>query len=282
MCNINKLTNKVYQFDGFTFYNSLERPNYWCMHSHEELQITLPQANTKALINCESSISRHRTQQIKVGEAFLISPNLSHTLDWRQEAELTLFYLHPHFFANTVNESIENNHFEINNCFRLLDDSIIREIGFIFRNLCNLGLDGERLYIENLANLLAVHLLKNYLNYNLKVSHNSPGLSIKKFNLIAEYIEANLSEKITLSDLAKVANLGKFYFIHSFKSYANMTPYDYVLQLRVKRAKKLLQSSDIPICDVALECGFGNQSHLAKHFRKKLGITPMNYRKNAQ
>ncbi|NJL51156.1 MAG: helix-turn-helix domain-containing protein [Hydrococcus sp. SU_1_0] len=59
-----------------------------------------------------------------------------------------------------------------------------------------------------------------------------------------------------------------------------MTPYDYVLQLRVKRAKKLLQSSDLPICDVALECGFGNQSHLAKHFRKKLGITPMNYRKN--
>lgn len=281
MCNIHQLSNKAYQFNGFTFYNSWEEPNDWRMHSHEEIQITLPQGNTRALINYESSSSQHRTQQIKVGEAFLVSPNQEHTLDWQNKAELTLFYLHPRFFANTVNESMKNKQFKINNCFKIIDDLIIREIGSIFRNLCSLGLDTEKLYLENLANLLAVHLLKNHLSYDLKDFHNAPRLSIKKFNLIVEYIEANLSEKITLTDLAKVVNLGKFYFSHSFKNHTNMTPYDYVLQLRVKQAKRLLKSSDLPICDVALECGFGNQSHLAKHFRQKLGITPMNYRKNA-
>ena len=281
MCNIHQLSNKAYQFDGFTFYNSWEEPNDWHMHSHEEIQITLPQGNTKALINYESSSSQHRTQQIKVGEAFLVSPNQEHTLDWQNKAELTLFYLHPLFFANTVNESMKNKQFKISNCFKIIDDLIIREIGSIFCFLCSLGLDTEKLYLENLANLFAVHLLKNHLSYDLKDFHNAPRLSIKKFNLIVEYIEANLSEKITLTDLAKVVNLGKFYFSHSFKNHTNMTPYDYVLQLRVKRAKRLLQSSDLPICDVALECGFGNQSHLAKHFRQKLGITPMNYRKNA-
>jgi AraC family transcriptional regulator len=281
VCNIHQLSNKAYQFDGFTFYNSWEEPNDWRMHSHEEIQITLPQVNTRALIDYESSSSQHRTQQIRVGEAFLISPHQEHTLDWQKKAELTLFYLHPLFFANTVNESIGNKQLKINNCFKIIDDLVIREVGSIFRNLCSLGLDTEKLYLENLANLLAVHLLKNYLSYDLKDFNNAPGLSIRKFNLIVEYIEANLSEKITLTDLAKVVNLGKFYFSHSFKNHTNMTPYDYVLQLRVKRAKRLLQSSDLPICDVALECGFGNQSHLAKHFRQKLGITPMNYRKNA-
>ena len=282
MCNIDQLSGKVYQFDGFTFYNYLERPNYWCMHSHEEIQITLPHTNAKAFISCESSISQHRTQKIKAGEALLISPNQYHTFNWQQKAELTLFYLHPHFFANMINEYIESNFFKIDNCFKLINDPIFREIGSIFRNLCKLGFDSEKLYVENLANLLAVHILKNYLNYDFKSSYNSSGLSIKNFNLIVEYIEANLSEKITLSDLAKVVNLGKYYFSRSFKKYTSMTPYDYVLQLRIKRAKKLLQFSDLSICDVALECGFGSQSHLCKHFRNKLGITPTNYRKNTQ
>ena len=282
MCNI-KLSNTVYQLDGFYFCNSLEQPNYWCMHSHEEIQITLPQTNAKAWIGYQSSINRQCTQQIKVGEAFLVSPNQSHAFDWQRKAELTLFYIHPHFFANAIYESIENNHLEIEDCFKAIDDPIIREVGLIFRNLCSFGEDSERLYVENLANLLAVHLLKNYLNYNFKISsYSHKGLSLRKLNLILEYIEANLSHKITLSDLANVANLGKFYFSHSFKSSTNLSPYDYVLQQRVERAKKLLQSSDMSICDIALECGFGNQSHLAKHFRKKLGITPMDYRKIAQ
>lgn len=249
------------------------------MHTHEEIQITLPQANTKVLIDCELATNKYFSQQVRAGEAFLISPNQKHTLEWQQPAELTLFYLHPHFLANAINESIENRQMRIENCLKPIDDFVIREIGAIFRNLCTLGFENEKLYIESLANLLAVHLLKNYLNYDFATSSRTPEFSIKRFNLIEEYIEANLSEKITLSDLAKIANLGKFYFSHLFKHYTNMTPYDYVLQLRIKRAKKLLQHSDLSICNIALECGFSSQSHLAKHFRKKLDITPMNYRK---
>ena len=280
MCNINQLSGKICQFDGFTFYNSIEVPNSWCMHSHEEIQITLPHVSTKALINCSPSIREYHPQKIKSGEALLISPHQDHTLDWQQKGEITLFYLHPNFIADAVNISIEKQHLVIERSFKVVKDSIIKEIGFIFRNLCTLGFDNERLYLENLATLLAVHLFKNYLQKDFKFSRFYPELSVSKFDLIAEYIEANLSEKITLSDLAKVVNFGKFYFCHSFKNYTNMTPYDYVLQSRVKRAQKLLRSSNLSISDVALECGFGNQSHLAKHFRKKLGTTPMNYRKN--
>ncbi|VEP15680.1 conserved hypothetical protein [Hyella patelloides LEGE 07179] len=280
MCNIDKLSNKVYQFDGFSFYNCLEQPNYWCEHGHEEIQIALPQTNAEAWMRCESSLDKQCTRQIQVGETFLVSSNQPHALDWRQTAELTIFYLHPRFLASAIDDSIEEKQLAINDRFSLINDPLIREIGVIFRHLCSFDLASDRLYVENLANLLAVHLLRNYLNYNFKNIRCYQGLSPKKLNLILEYIETNLNQKITLSDLATVAGVGKFYFSRLFKSSTNLTPYNYVLQQRVERAKKLLKNSDMPICDIALECGFGNQSHLARHFRNRQKVTPMQYRKS--
>ena len=278
MCNTQKLSSEVYQFDGFSFYNSLEQPNYWLDHGHEEIQITLPQANSQAWIKCQSLSNRQSFRQVESGQAFLVSQNQSHQLEWRKPAELTLFYLHPSFFARAINDSIENNHLEICDRHSLVDDTLIREVGVIFRYLRSSEIPVERLYVENLANLLAVHLLKKYLNYNVK-SQSYKKLSQQKLKRILEYIEINLDQKITLSDLAEIAGVGKFYFCRLFKSTVNLTPYQYVLQQRVERAKRLLKYSNLPICDVSLECGFSSQSHLTKHFRNMVKVSPMNYRK---
>ncbi len=280
VCDLENLSSNVYRFDGFSFYSSSEQSNYWLEHGHEEIQIMLPQANAQAWMGCQSSTGKQYTQQIKVGESFLISSNQSHTLDWQQTAELTLFYLHPRFLADAIDDSIEEKHLQVDERFSLVNDTLIREVGVIFRYLCCFGIATERLYIENLASLLAVYLLKNYLNYNLKLPHNPKGLSQSKLNLVLEYIEANLDQKITLSDLATIAGVGKFYFSRLFKSSLNLTPYRYVLQRRIEKAKRLLKYSELPICDISLECGFSNQSHLAKHFRVMVGISAMNYRKS--
>jgi AraC family transcriptional regulator len=57
-----------------------------------------------------------------------------------------------------------------------------------------------------------------------------------------------------------------------------IAPYKYVLQQRVERAKQLLKDEERAIVDIALECGFANQTHLNKHFRKFTGMTPKGYR----
>ncbi|MEM9510074.1 MAG: hypothetical protein AAGA16_20715, partial [Cyanobacteria bacterium P01_E01_bin.35] len=164
MCNTKKLSNNVYQFDGFGFYNSLEEPNYWQEHGHEEIQITLPQYNAQAWMEYQSPAGKRLFKQIKPGEVFLVGQSTPHQLDWQQKAELTLFYLHPQFFSSILNDSIENYQLEIRDCFSLTNDALIQQVGAIFRHLCNLDNGSERLYIESLANLLAVHLIKNYLN----------------------------------------------------------------------------------------------------------------------
>ncbi|KAB8321278.1 helix-turn-helix transcriptional regulator [Tolypothrix campylonemoides VB511288] len=57
-----------------------------------------------------------------------------------------------------------------------------------------------------------------------------------------------------------------------------VTPYQYVLQQRIERAKVLLRHRERAISDIALECGFANQSHFTKHFRQFTGMTPKAYR----
>ena len=280
VCDLYKLSDKVYQFDGFSFYSSIEPPNNWKDHIHHEMQITLPQANALAWINCPSSNNRSSTKQIKVGQSFLISPNRPHSLYWQQKAQLILFHLHPSFFASAIGDAVEPSHLEIDARSALVDDTLIQQLGTIFQYLCQSDLATESLYVENLANLLAVHLLKKYLNYDRKIYHSEKKLSPIKLNLVLEYIETNLDSKITLSNLAAIAGVGKFYFCRLFKSSTNTTPYKYILRHRVERAKRLLQRTTLPVADISLQCGFSSQSHLSKHFHNLVGISPTKYRRS--
>ena len=280
MCIIEKLNSKVCRFDGFSFYSSIEHPNYWQKHDHQEIQITIPQTNALAWIDIESSATKQSKRQIEPNRSCIIYPNRPHALEWQQTAGLTLFYLHPEFFASVIGNSIKETNLTNHGCFSPAKDTLILEIASIFYSLCyskQMGI--ERLYLENLASLLAVHLLKNYLNYEL-VCDRSKKLSSKKLKAVFEYIETNLERKITLAELATIAGVGKYYFCRLFKNSINTTPYSYVLHRRIERAKRLLKDYDLPICDIALECGFSNQSHLTKHFRSILGTSPMKYRQN--
>lgn len=282
MVNNQKANNTNDRFDGFSFSNSLESSNYWKQHNHEEIEIVLSQNNALALVQYESSIGEQYSQRIKEGQSFLISPNQPHSLDLSQKAELTLFYLHPRFIESAIADSIDTNSLEIDSRFSLVNDTLIREVGVILNYLCSHGTATEKLYIESLANLLAVHLLKNYLNYDLEITHSNQRLPKRKLKLVLDYIEENLEQKIKLSDLADITGIGKFYFCHLFKNSMAISPYKYVLQQRVSRAKKLLKYSNSSICDISFECGFSNQNNFAKHFKELMGKSPLKYRKEIE
>lgn len=281
MCIIKELSNEVAQFDGFSFCNSLERPNYWQEHAHQEIQIIVPQTNARAWIDIRSSTSKRFKKKIEPKQSCIVCSNQPHALDWQETAELTILYLHPKYFASAIGDSIETNNLIIDKHFSLTNDTLIAEIGMVLSRLYSSKLtDIEKLYIENLANLLAVHLLKNYLSYETAVADRLKKLSTKRLKAVFDYVEANLERKITLSELASVAGVGKYYFCRLFKSSTNFSPYSYVLHRRIERAKRLLIDSELPICEIALECGFGNQSHLAKHFRNILNTSPMKHRQS--
>ena len=87
-------------------------------------------------------------------------------------------------------------------------------------------------------------------------------------------MEANLINDIRLPELANVVGLSTSHFARAFKTSAGVTPYRWVLEQRIHRAKKLMMKEGKSISLAAHQTGFANQSHFTKTFRRVTGTTP--------
>ena len=92
-----------------------------------------------------------------------------------------------------------------------------------------------------------------------------------------ELIDDRYAESLTLSELAAAAGLSPFRLCRSFRRAVGFPPHEYLTCRRVERAKALLRSG-LPPADVAAAVGFCDQSHLTRHFRRRVGVTPGQYR----
>ena len=81
-----------------------------------------------------------------------------------------------------------------------------------------------------------------------------------------------------MEDLAKIVGISKYYFCRLFKKAIGLPPHQYIVRRRIERAKKLLKYSDLTTVEIALECGFAHQSHLSRHFKRIVGVSPRQFR----
>ncbi len=139
---------------------------------------------------------------------------------------------------------------------------------------------GGKLYIDSLANILAVHLLRQYTASQPNLAVYEGGLPQHQLMQVLEYIHEHLDQDIKLTDLAQLLGMSQFHFSYLFKQAIGTSPYQYLLQQRIERAKQLLKQPDRSIMEIALECGFNSHSHLSKQFRQFTGMTPTAYRSN--
>lgn len=137
---------------------------------------------------------------------------------------------------------------------------------------------GSQLYVESLANALAVHLLRHHATARPSLPAYAGGLPQHQLLQVLDYIDVHLEREITLAELAELVDISQFHFGRLFKQSLGLSPYQYLLQQRVERAKTLLKRTDKPIVAVALECGFNSHSHFGRKFRQVTGMTPKAYR----
>jgi PAS domain S-box-containing protein len=101
------------------------------------------------------------------------------------------------------------------------------------------------------------------------------GLSHPQVRRILRLIEERLPEKISVKEMAREAGLSESHFSRTFKRITGETPHQFALRVRLERASAALARSSVTsIADVATECGFFDQSHFTREFRKKFGMTP--------
>jgi AraC-like DNA-binding protein len=104
------------------------------------------------------------------------------------------------------------------------------------------------------------------------------GLPPRALLRVKEYIDSNLCTNIDLAALANIAGFSMFHFARAFKRSEGVSPHRYLLERRIKRAENLLVETDLPISEIAVTSGFSDQSHLARHFRRGVGVLPSTYR----
>ncbi|PPS40638.1 helix-turn-helix domain-containing protein [Chroococcidiopsis sp. TS-821] len=184
------------------------------------------------------------------------------------------------FMKRVASEVLERNfeHLELLAQFQTRDPQLEAIAMLLLAELQQENLGGK-LYVESLANLLAVHLLRFYFATQPRVAIYESGLTQRQLLQVLEYINEYLSQQIIkLADLANLLGMSQFHFSHLFKRSLGIAPHQYLLQQRVERAKQLLKQTDRSIIDIAFLCGFNSHSHLSKQFRQLTGITPKAYR----
>ncbi|MBQ4527635.1 MAG: helix-turn-helix transcriptional regulator [Clostridia bacterium] len=104
----------------------------------------------------------------------------------------------------------------------------------------------------------------------------------ERFRPVIEYIEQNYRMKIPVSDLAKIMNVSTVYFSSIFKSAFHVSPKQYILGKRLFESQLLLIGTNMSIREIAEKIGFENENYFSELFSAKVGISALQFRKNAR
>ena len=148
-----------------------------------------------------------------------------------------------------------------------------------FRNLLSLA-DPQILFADLKTSQVIGKLLTQLviLRYTPRNARNA-FLHQEKIARILDFIEQHSHEPISLADLTAQAYLSPFYFSRLFKAYTAKSPHEYLIHVRINRAKFLLASTSHNIAKIAEQTGFNDANHLIRQFRQACGVTPLVFRK---
>ena len=276
---------KVYPFkipkpnnNALIYQEDIEVVFYDKLHQHDEIQISyIEKGNGTLLVG--NSFTNYYT-----GNVFVIGSNVPHafksdTTKNETSKMLTLFFTKESFgtsfFKLEAFEEIES--FFVNSLHGFQVTSQLTEIKEIFNKLKKATKLERFIILIALLKLLSesdINLLSNY-TYAKKLS-DSEGKRMRK---VFDYTLKNADQKISLDEIASVANMTKNAFCKFFKKRTNKTYINYLTELRIENACKILKSNkDMAIVDVAFKAGFYNISNFNRRFKELKKMTPLTFR----
>lgn len=140
------------------------------------------------------------------------------------------------------------------------------------------GCPHGRRYFEALADALAVGVLsavRDQYRNKARAPVVPPGI-----HRVVQSLETDFARDLSLAELAAQAQLSRSHFKQAFRQLTGYAPHHYLLRVRLSHARKLLaqENEAMPLSEIAAACGFFDQAHLSRHFRRFFGITPGAFR----
>ena len=201
-------------------------------------------------------------------------------LRWDEEVELLVIALDPAFLFRAARELPHPPRIELIQTHGEPDRQI-QFLGLALKAELESGGSSGRLFADSLAAALAMRLLSRYNGFPLPMPEYPSGLSSSALRRVIEYIQDNLHTDLSLAELADVLQMSTTRLKFSFKQSTGLAPHQYIIKQRVERARQLLRHGDLMPSEVAILVGFYDQSHLNRHFKRLIGVSPGDYRRNS-
>ena len=139
--------------------------------------------------------------------------------------------------------------------------------------------EASGLFLDQVAIAVATHLFERYGNGRLPVNTQRPMLSRAHLALAKDMLSGDLECTASIAAIAAACGLSRGYFIRAFRETTGQTPHRWIMLQRVERARALLLDSTWSLADIALMCGFADQSHFTRVFARVVGTPPGSWRK---
>lgn len=234
-----------------------------------------------AEMRCQRDSNSWQSKIVKPGHVSLLTYGEESRWAWNNQIFVSHIYI-PHDTINLISNQIfdhEISNFTIHPEVSVEDPILNSYFNLIEHELKNGGIGGD-LFIESIKNQISIHLLRNFADLDFSEKMCNSGLNKVQKELLLDYIHQNIGLKITLADLARLLNMSVPHLMRKFKIEFGYSPANYIMDLRVQYAKKLLQSKpDLPLKAVAIDSGFCDQSHMSRVFQKTLHKTPLEIRR---
>ena len=241
-------------------------PRHW----HEEYQFCLIQAGGGNLVYRGT---RHDTPQTSL---FIVHPGEVHSNHTETGCSFRSMYVDPELIRQSAGEVAGRAQ-----GLPFFPDPMVLnpEITASYQSL-HLSFEngGTTLERESLGLRFLTQLLQRCTQEGLRLK--SVGREQRIVQRVRDYIVEFHANNISLSELARLANLSPFHLTRVFAKEIGMPPHAFQTQVRIAQAKKLIRSG-LPLADVAALTGFADQSHFIRHFKRLLKITPGEYLKNS-
>jgi AraC family transcriptional regulator len=158
------------------------------------------------------------------------------------------------------------------------EDADICQAGVMLLDALRMRTTGAEVMYESLARVFLVKLLQRYGEERHEALEFGGGFTARQYKRVLDFVEANFAGPVTIEEMAAEAGLSPAHFSRLFKQVLGDSPYQFVMDYRVEQAKKMLTDRERPLIDVALACGFSDQPHFGRVFKKLTGLTPREFR----
>ncbi len=199
---------------------------------------------------------------------------------WRGSFQFLSFALDPSFMDQLVERDFSGKKIVFTEQRGVADPAILH-FGNLFRGELQAGAYAGKVYGETLTLAFSLYLLSRYATDQLKIDPPKGKLSARQLGTVLDYTQAHLARDLSLESIAEQANLSPFHFSRLFKQTTGHSLHQFIVHLKIERAKQLIAKRGLSLTEVAHLTGFYDQSHFIHTFKRTVGMNPKDFARTA-